>query len=184
LGVLGSSIGSIASGYLTRRYGRKKPSLASLVPYVLGYGMIVFSKDFYTMLAGQVLVGLTQGVRAPISRMFLSEISHPKHRGFYVSNYIAATMAFQLTVYVAALWLDWVYLAAYCAFVPLLFTPLMLYVPESHVWLIANDREEEAKDSLQWFYGDEYDIEDVYREELNHRVETREAMTSWRDIFR
>jgi hypothetical protein len=93
-------------------------------------------------------------------------------------------MGFQLVLYVAALWLDWQKLAIFCGLVPILLLPLMVIVPESHVWLVANGREEDAKKSIQWFYGNDYDVEDDFQETVDHHTETKKAMSSWRDVFR
>jgi MFS family permease len=78
--VFGSAIGAPISGYITKKFGRKGPCIATILPYAVGWALIAIPCNFWMMYAGRFLVGLTQGVRAPISRMYLAEVSHPSHR--------------------------------------------------------------------------------------------------------
>ena len=87
-------------------------------------------------------------------------------------------------VYLTALFLEWQQLAIMCIAVSILLIPLLMIAPESHIWLLSNGREEDARKSLQWFYGDHYDIDDELQECIDHHADTKKAITSWRDIVR
>jgi MFS family permease len=136
------------------------------------------------MIAGQFICGLMQGIWEPISRMYLAETTHPTHRGLFMSGTFITTLAYQLIIYVAALWLNWQQLGILSIVLTVIVIPFLMMVPESHVWLVASGRKEEAKQSLQWFYGDHYDIEHEFNDFLDHYAETKKAISSWRDIFR
>jgi MFS family permease len=154
---LASMVGALfISGYIGSRWGRKWPSIITVIPYTIGWCLIAFPVNYTMLLVGQVICGFVTGLRAPIGRMYMAEVSHPRYRGEFLTSITTLVMASSLLSYVLALVLNWQQLAIFSGVLPLAMIPLMCYVPESYVWLISKKRHDEAREAWKWFNGDEY----------------------------
>ncbi|CAG0923996.1 unnamed protein product [Notodromas monacha] len=96
---LASMVGAVVAGTLSTRYGRKWPNIVLLVPCAVGWLLMVYPSSFYMMLAGQILCGLAQGIRAPIGRVYMGEVAHPEYRGQFLSSIFMLVMAGSLFTY-------------------------------------------------------------------------------------
>ncbi|XP_053135118.1 solute carrier family 2, facilitated glucose transporter member 11-like isoform X2 [Hemicordylus capensis] len=86
---LGGFLGSMASGYLTQRYGKKKCLLGNNVVMLMSAFLMGFSKmasSFEMILAGRFLCGISAGLCIPLHPQYLGEISPKKLRGFTSST--------------------------------------------------------------------------------------------------
>lgn len=46
-----------------------------------------------------------------------------------------------------------------CGIVPVILTVLIVFMPESPIYYLKTFRQDEARRSLQWFRGKDYDVE-------------------------
>jgi MFS family permease len=177
-------VAGIFSGWVTHKFGRKKPAIILLIPYSASWLLVAFSAN-YTMFLSVTCAGwFALFLRLPFTRLHVSEVAHPRHRGQLMSTLLSGFMAGSCLEYIAALGLNWKGLAIMNAAVGAAFALAELKIPESHVWLISKGRFIEGRSNLQWFYGDNYDVEEDFHEAENHFSETRKALTSFREIFR
>ncbi|KAJ6659183.1 hypothetical protein lerEdw1_019486 [Lerista edwardsae] len=82
---LGGLLGSMASGYLAGKYGKKKCLLGNNLVMLAGAGLLGSSKaakSFEAILAGRFLSGVSAGLSVPLHPQYLGEVSPKKLRGF------------------------------------------------------------------------------------------------------
>jgi putative MFS transporter len=115
--------------------------------------------------------------------MYLGEVCHSSHRGQFLSSLYLVIISGQLLLYVGSLFLNWQQMAIASGLVPLLFLPVLIKTPESHVWLVTQGKTEEARCALQWFYGDRFNIDAEYQSVLDHFEETKQQGTAWRSLL-
>jgi putative MFS transporter len=115
--------------------------------------------------------------------MYLGEICHSSHRGQFLSSLYLVIISGQLLLYVCSLFLNWQQMAIASGLVPLLFLPVLIKTPESHVWMVTQGKTKEARVSLQWFYGDHFNIDTEFQSALDHFEETKQQTTSWRALL-
>jgi facilitated trehalose transporter len=180
---VGSMIAALFSGIITEHFGRKWVSTTLLLPYIIGWFMIAFPSSFAMMLGGRVLIGMATGCRAPISRMYMAEVAHPRHRGRFLSLVFVLVMATSLINYIFALILNWQKLAILNALLPIILLPFQMYLPESHIYYITKNKNEDAKKALQWFRGGEYDHQSELDQQIKHFELSREEVSKWKDIL-
>merc|ERR1719192_736334 len=77
---------------------------------------------------------------------------------------LGSCMQLSLTIgilfcYAVGAGVDWVILTGLCIIFPFLSVAWMFFMPSSPVYLISQDKEEEARKALQWLRGSNYDIE-------------------------
>ncbi len=149
----GSLVGTLITGYLSDRFGRRLMIMVASLIFFVGIGLILITHNFFELFLGRIVLGLGVGVVQVSVPAYLTEIAPATIRGKSVT-------VFQLFLTTGIL-------LAY--FVDLLFTPSgnwramfgmilipsfilfisMLFLPESPRWLIANRRKERALKILQ-----------------------------------
>jgi SP family facilitated glucose transporter-like MFS transporter 8 len=176
-------VGSTLAGPIAKRFGRKNPTYAALIPHVIAWGLIAVAQNYYMLVAGMVINGFSMGAMDTLTRTYMAEASHPKYRGQLLGSAFVCAVAATLLVYLLSLVLNWRGLAVYIAMMPVLLVPNHIGIPESPAWLLSKGRTEEALESMQWLYGDKYDLVHDFKESVKHQEETRAAVASWRDAM-
>ncbi|PWY68471.1 sugar transporter [Aspergillus heteromorphus CBS 117.55] len=156
----GSWLGSLISGFLSDKYGRKTSIQIGSVIWCIGSIIVCASQDIPMLIVGRIINGLCVGICSAQVPVYISEISPPTKRGrlvglqqwactwgilimFYISygcSFIKGTAAFRI---------PWG-----LQMIPaiLLFLGLML-LPESPRWLARQDRWEECHAVLTLVHG-------------------------------
>jgi sugar porter (SP) family MFS transporter len=153
----GTVIGAIFGGIPTQKYGRKKVLLwigilfaVSAVGSALAPGPYAFS--FFRFIGG---IGI--GVSSVAAPTYISEISTPASRGRLVAMYQFNIVFGILLAFLSNYFLkgvggqnDWRWMLAVLAIPSVIYTLLVITVPESPRWLIARkNNTEEAKKVLK-----------------------------------
>ncbi len=76
----GSAFGALIGGHLADRFGRKFIYSYNMLIYVLGVAIIMFSMNFFMLLMGFLITGLSVGAGVPASWTYISEMADPKER--------------------------------------------------------------------------------------------------------
>ncbi len=93
-------------------------------------------------------------------QVYIAEIAHPKHRGGLGSiNQLAVTLGVVLA-YVIGDVLAWQMSALFAVGPITLLLLLMLFMPETPRWLLANNQRYIALRELSWLRGKSYDAEE------------------------
>ncbi len=77
----GAAIGAIIGGFLADKYGRKTIYTYNMLVYMLGVAIIIFSFNFWMLLLGFLITGISVGAGVPASWTYISENSEVGNRG-------------------------------------------------------------------------------------------------------
>ncbi len=140
----GTVIGAIFGGAPTEKYGRKKVLLwIGILFSVSAIGSAV-AQDPYTFSFFRFLGGLGIGVSSVAAPTYISEISTPKTRGQLVAMYQFNIVFGILIAFLSNYFLqgvggqnDWRWMLGVMAIPSLLYTVLVLAIPESPRWLVS-----------------------------------------------
>jgi SP family arabinose:H+ symporter-like MFS transporter len=164
--LVGCLIGSLVSGALSDRFGRKKLLILAALLFTATGVLTALAPDFTFFVINRVLGGVAIGLASNLSPMYIAEISPAEVRGKFVSvnqltivigilaaqvaNWLiarpvpaGATAADILTSWNGQVGWRWMFGAE--AVPAFLFFLLMLTVPESPRWLVRNGRGAEAE---------------------------------------
>ena len=168
--LLGCAVGAFFAGRLADVYGRRLLLITSAVFFIIsawGSGIAGSSGEFVFY---RILGGLAVGGASVMAPAYIAEISPAHYRGMlatvqqiaiitglfvaFLSNYLLADVAGSSMQplwldYAAWRWMFWIELAP-----AVLFLLLLLFIPESPRYLVAQEKLTEAKGILKRLYGD------------------------------
>ncbi|XP_050437238.1 uncharacterized protein LOC126843634 [Adelges cooleyi] len=157
--------GSLVSGFLQERFGRKRCMIVANIPSVIGWILLHLAGSPTMLYSSTLTMGLSIGFsEAPIFS-YIGEITEPRIRGSLSSVANTGTSVGMVLISILGCFYHWKYIALLSASCPLLCICLVLVIPESPIWLITQGKTEEAKKSLRWLRGwvEEPVIEEEFR---------------------
>lgn len=184
---IGALFGGLMAGPLVDYLGRKFCIMLTCVPNVVGWLLIVYSNQVSTshlsfLYMGRIVTGICAGISSLSAPVYISEIASPEIRGTLGSGFQLFVNFGIFIAYMVGTYVPWTYLALVCSLVPIFLMLLIIPMPESPVWLIRNQRRDEALNALLWLRGVDSNIEgECFEIEENLRKDTGIRFT---DILR
>src|SRR5437764_1775011 len=182
--LIGCLIGSIVSGFVSDRFGRKKLLIVSALLFTLSSVLTGWAWSFPSFITWRILGGVAIGIASNVSPTYIAEVSPAMWRGRLVSLN-------QLTIVIGILcaqivnWLiaqqvpagasaeqirtswngqfGWRWMFTAVAVPSLIFLFSSLLIPESPRWLVKNGKREQARATLVKI-GDETYADDALTE--------------------
>lgn len=156
---IGAAISCIPTGYFTDKIGRKMTMLALVPLFTLGWALTIWATCVEMIYAGRFISGMCGGAVCVASPVFAAEICQKEIRGAIGSYYQLLLAGGIMFVYVIGSFLHVFWISVVCAIVPLIFGVLFLFFPDTPVYYLTKGKPEEARNSLRFFRGPNYDLE-------------------------
>nr|CAD7576190.1 unnamed protein product [Timema californicum] len=157
---LGAFIGAIPAGILADHIGRRTTLCGLAVPFFVSWLMIAFCSSALELYVGRILGGMAVGAVSVVAPMYISELADSKVRGALGTFFQLQITLGILCGYLVGMVGDHRVLAFILSVLPVVYFVSFIWMPESPVYLLSKDKQNEARRSLQWFRGSNYDIED------------------------
>lgn len=150
----GTVLGSVYGGIPTEKYGRKKTLLWIGILFSVSAVGSAVAMDPYTFSFFRFIGGIGIGVSSVAAPTYISEISNPKNRGRLVAMYQFNIVFGILIAFLSNYFLkgvggdnDWRWMLGVMAIPSLIYTLMVLRIPESPRWLMSarGDKNEAAK---------------------------------------
>ncbi|XP_044482478.1 sugar transporter ERD6-like 5 isoform X2 [Mangifera indica] len=155
---VGGIIGSLINGKVADLIGRRGAMWLSDFFFIVGWLLIAFSKDVWSMDLGRVLSGIGIGLIAYVSPVYIAEITPKNIRGaFTAANQFMIACGLSFMYFVGTV-LSWRTLALIGAVPGLLQVVGLFFIPESPRWLAKVGREKELEATLQLLRGKYADV--------------------------
>lgn len=146
-------VGSVLSGALTDPIGRKKAMILVNIPHIIAWIILYTASSLEMVFIAAILLGLGIGfMEAPIVT-YVGEICQPSIRGILTACAGVSVMIGFTIVYFLGTVIVWRTAALICLSVPVATMIAICFVPETPMWLLSKNRNEEALKSLQWLRG-------------------------------
>lgn len=156
---VGAAVGGLLGGWMVQRMGRKLTLMASSVPFVFGFTVIVAAQSVWMLYLGRVLTGLASGIASLVVPLYISETAHERVRGLLGSCVQLMVVLGIMGVYLAGLVLDWRWLAVCSSIPPTLMLLVMCCMPETPRYLLSRGRRREAEEALRFLRGPNAPVE-------------------------
>lgn len=165
---LGCSISCLPIGFLMKKFGRKWTMISLVLPFMVGWGLMIWAQNFEMMLIGRLIIGIAGGAFCISAPQYSAEIAEKAIRGSIGTFFELLVNAGILFVYLIGPLISVFWMNIVCAMWPLIFGVIFYFMPESPVYLIIENREDEAIASLKWlrgsFYNPQSEIDELKRE--------------------
>ncbi|CAH0555937.1 unnamed protein product [Brassicogethes aeneus] len=179
--------GSLLSGLLMDRCGRKLALQIASMPLILGWILIGLANNHGLLLLGRLVAGLSAGLTAAAGQVLIGEISEPHLRGIFSSVPFASYSFGILIVYALGSLVQWRYVAGICTVLPLVSILSFFFLPESPVWLARHGKIDQARKALVWLRGKNVLQANKETEHLLERMKhekLQESQTTYRVFFK
>ncbi|GAB9473763.1 Glucose transporter [Globisporangium polare] len=158
--IVGGMIGSLTSGTISDKIGRKKILLANCAFIIVGAVVQASVSGIWIFAFGRLLSGIASGCATGVVGGYINEISPPHLRnalgvGFQISITIGILLV-GVTFFFANTSSGWRYIAGFPIILAGLFIALSPFLMvESPAWLLMKERREEARAEIVRLYGEE-----------------------------
>ncbi len=202
--LIGCLIGSIISGFVSDRFGRKKLLILSALLFAASSVLTGWAWSFSSFIMWRILGGVAIGIASNVSPTYIAEVSPAMWRGRLVSlnqvtivigilgaqivNWLIAQQvpAAATAEQIRTSWngeFGWRWMFTAVAVPALIFLFSSLFIPESPRWLVKNRKREQARATLVKIGSERYaddalaEIETALAAESEHSVQRNELLS-------
>lgn len=159
LTTLGAGAICIPIGILADLIGRRMAMLLMVVPFCVGWLLIIFSNSLIMFYFGRFITGVSGGAFCVAAPLYTAEIAESSIRGTLGSFFqLMLTIGILLT-YILGTFLTMQQLSIVSAVVPLIFFGVFFFMPETPFYYLQKGNEDAARKSLIKLRGFQYDVE-------------------------
>ena len=177
--LIGAMLGAVLGGSVADKFGRRATLVSGGVLFTVGSLLAPLSPSVGWLIAARMLLGLAIGFTSVTAPVYVSELAPPRSRGMLIGLYqFALTLGIALADLVG-FWLAgahaWRLMFGLGAIPAGLFLVLVVTVPESPRWLVAQSRMQEAEEVLRTYTNevDTHILLDDIRSSLRVSMERR-----------
>lgn len=160
LATLGAGAMCIPIGILADKIGRKYAMLLMVVPFTVGWLLIICSNSVLMFFFGRFITGLSAGAFCVAAPLYTSEIAESEIRGTLGSYFqLMLTVGILLSYFLGWAIHDMKILSIISGIVPLIFFGVFFFMPETPIYYLKKGNEEAARKSWIRLRGNHYDVE-------------------------
>lgn len=151
---------------------------------------MIFSSNVTSLMIGRFLAGLSTGGAFTLVQLYVTEISQDSVRGSLGSFFILSCNFGMLLMYVAGNVFDYFLTPKLMIILPISFVILFSFFPETPIYLLRNNKIQEAEKSLKYLRGS--DKEEAMNDDVKFELETmirkvkedasKKRGSSWREL--
>jgi SP family facilitated glucose transporter-like MFS transporter 8 len=126
---LGAMAMCIPIGYFINMIGRKGAMLALVIPFTIGWVLLVSAQNLAMLIIGRVFIGISCGGFCVAAPIFIGEIAQKDIRGILGSFFQLMITIGILFVYAVGAGVNVFWLSIICGIIPLIFGLVFSVVP-------------------------------------------------------
>lgn len=168
---LGGIVSCLIIGIIMDIFGRKTTMLSLIVPFSIGWSLIIWPTSVAMLYIGRFLIGFAGGAFFVVAPAYIGEIASKSIRGTLASYLQLMVTCGILFVYVIGHFFAMKTYNIICAILPLVFGALFIWMPETPNYWIIKNQVTKAENSLKWLRGNQYDYSDELIEmQMEHEL--------------
>ncbi|OXA48660.1 Facilitated trehalose transporter Tret1-2 [Folsomia candida] len=135
------------------KLGRKLSALFATIPTLLGWLVLIFSKNVWMLYISRFILGYAASFYGVVGPVLVGEIAEPKIRGVLSNMYGIFLTSGMLCSYVVGSFVDWQMLSIISAIIPVVQFFMLIFTSESPRHLLHRGKYEKAAECLAWYRG-------------------------------
>lgn len=154
---LGAMLSCVPIGFMLDGIGRKLSVLVLVLPFLIGWALIIFAQHVGMIYAGRFVCGLAGGafcVAAPMYSCEVAEVSIRGRLGTFFQLFLTIGI---LLVYVLGVMFSPLLQSIVVAVIPIVFGIVFFFQPETPFYCLKKGDREKALNSMKKLRGAEYD---------------------------
>ncbi|XP_063703886.1 facilitated trehalose transporter Tret1-like [Culicoides brevitarsis] len=171
---LGAAFICIPVGFLAGLFGRKMTMLGLVIPFTVGWALMLFATNVTMMYVGRFMLGVAGGAFCVTAPMYTGEIAQNEVRGTLGTFFQLMITIGILFVYAVGAGVSVFYLNLICGIIPLVFGLVFFFMPESPTFYVSKGRHDDALNALKRLRGENYNC-NAELEELKREAQTVES---------
>ena len=185
--LFGAIIGSVTSGRLTDKFGRRGIILVISLIFIFGTLIASFAPSVLFILIGRLFIGIAIGIGSYTAPLYIAEAAPFELRGGLVSlNQLMITIGIMASYFInysfAGTQGNWRFMFAIGIIPAVLLGLGMLVLPESPRWLIKQGKENDAEKVLKYFRGQKnvsHELSDIKNSLLRKEKGFKDLFAPW-----
>lgn len=161
---VGALLMCIPTGFICDLIGRRTTLLLLIIPFGIGWSLIIWAKNVVMLYFGRVFTGVGVGACCVAAPLYTNEIADKNIRGSLGSYFQLMVTAGILYAYIMGSLLNIKTYTFSCAFCICLFSILFFFQPETPLYFVRKNNFEKAKQSLLKLRGKNCDVDSELRE--------------------
>lgn len=126
---LGAAAVCIPIGFLINMIGRKWAMLSLVIPFTIGWGLIIWAQNVAMMITARVFIGVAGGAFCVAAPLYIGEIAEKEIRGTLGSYFQLMITIGILFVYAVGAGVGVFMLSIICGILPLIFGAIFFFMP-------------------------------------------------------
>lgn len=126
---LGAAGVCIPIGILINLIGRKWSMLGLVIPFTIGWGLIIWAQNLSMLIVGRVFTGVAGGAFCVAAPLYIGEIAQKEIRGKLGSYFQLMITIGILFVYAVGAGVSVFWLSLICGILPLVFGAVFFFMP-------------------------------------------------------
>lgn len=159
LTTLGALCMCILTGFICDKIGRRLTLLLLVIPFSIGWSLLIWAKTIEMLYIGRFVCGLAIGGCCIAAPLYTSEIAQKEIRGALGSYFQLMVTIGVLYAYVAGKYLPITDYTMCCALLPLIFFVLFAFQPETPLFYLKKGKFDKAKASLIRLRGKKFNVD-------------------------
>lgn len=180
---LGAAIMCLFIGTIINLYGRKLTMLLLVIPFTIGWALVIWPQNIAMLIVGRTLLGVSGGSFCICAPMYTGEIAQKDVRGTLGTYFQLMLTIGILFVYAVGSGASVFVLGLVCGCIPIIFGVIFVFMPESPYYWVSKNQTEKAVASLKWLRGNEYDYSSELQELQSEHQERENAKVSFAAAF-
>lgn len=133
---LGAMAMCIPIGYFINLIGRKGAMLTLVIPFTIGWVLLITAQNLAMLIIGRVFLGICCGGFCVAAPIYIGEIAQKDIRGILGSFFQLMITIGILFVYAVGAGVNVMWLSIICGIIPLVFGAVFMFVPGKYYLLI------------------------------------------------
>lgn len=180
---LGAAIMCLFIGTIINLYGRKLTMLLLVIPFTIGWILVIWPQNIAMLIVGRTLLGVSGGSFCICAPMYTGEIAQKDVRGTLGTYFQLMLTIGILFVYAVGSGGSVFTLSIICGCIPIVFAVIFVFMPESPYYWVSKNQTEKAVASLKWLRGDNYDYNSELQELQSEHQERENSKISFAAAF-
>ncbi|KAK4875501.1 hypothetical protein RN001_011923 [Aquatica leii] len=144
-------VGSVISAVIIDKIGRVITFKIQCVVVSIAWIIVASAQNYEFMLLGRFTAGVASGIGVVVGQVYFTEVCRPNIRGILSAGPFISYSIGILIVYALGAAMPWRLVAGLSTIPGIIAIIIFCVLPESHIWLVKQNRNEEAMKALTWF---------------------------------